>query len=213
MGLLDKISGWFAGGDAPAGAGPHFVVDGVALLNPRTNYRPTPREMISLLYRLGRFSEKEKVRITVIFDGEPLHKAADGDEFQGVTVYYADNAAGRPERFLGVLKQARGGRVFAVCPDGGLEKKAMEAGAQPLRTSTFRKAMETAGEGDERPPRPPPGGGRRRPQGPRRPAPQGAGSPGGGPGGPAGPPSEAPTSEKPAGGPSDTVRNLLDVVE
>ena len=61
MGLLDKISGWFSSGSSSE-SGPSFLVDGVALLSPRPGYRPSPRDMLGLLYRLGRFAEKEKVR-------------------------------------------------------------------------------------------------------------------------------------------------------
>jgi len=147
MGLLDTISGWFA--SDPEGSGPVFLLDGSSLLNARPGYRPSPRDMIGLLYRLGRFAEKEKIRVTVIFEGDPLHKAADGDEFQGVTVYYAENPADRRARLSTQIKQAaRKGRVTVVCGDEAVEKEAAAAGAQTLRASTFRKAMEIGGDGD-----------------------------------------------------------------
>ena len=146
MGLLDKISGWFS--SDPEAGGPAFILDGVGVLNIRSG-RPSPRDMIGLLYRLGRFAEKEKVRVTVVYEGEALHKAADGDEFQGVTVYYADNASGRRERILEIAKQAaRKGRVTVICGDAQMEKDAAAAGAQTLRAGTFRKAMEMGGDGD-----------------------------------------------------------------
>lgn len=234
MGLLDTISGWFA--SDPEGSGPVFLLDGSSLLNSRSGYRPSPRDMIGLLYRLGRFAEKEKIRVTVIFEGDPLHKAADGDEFQGVTVYYADSMADRRARLSTQIKQgARKGRLTVVCGDEATEREAAAAGAQTLRASTFRKAMEIGGEGDgppqdNRPRREDNRGGQRRRRGGGRGGYRNEGRGDGGERTDAG--SRPPNTERPgqnterpgqnterpgqnAGGPSGAsdVRHLVDLVE
>lgn len=147
MGLLDKISGWLGGGDSAAGA--LFIVDGGGVIHPRPNYRPGPRDMLNLLHKLGRFSEREKIRVVCLFEGDPLHKAADGDELQGVTVHYATSASDRSARLVELVKKygGRSTRVIAVVPDPASEQAVREAGAQPLRCSTFRKALDAGDEG------------------------------------------------------------------
>lgn len=145
MGLLDAITGFFSSSDK-GDTGPHMVIDGRAMLGGRPDYRPSPRDMIALLYRLGRFAEQEKIRSLVVFDGEPLHKAGDGDQFQGVTVFYADSPAQRGVRMMEVAKSAaRRAAVTLVCDDAGMEREAAAAGIATLRTGTLRKALEPAG--------------------------------------------------------------------
>ena len=234
MGLFDKFKGLFGGGAGDDSAsGRLYLIDGVTVLGVRPGSRPSPREMLSLLYRLARFAEAEKIRVAVLFEGEPLHKASDGDVYNGVTVYYARDAAERPERLLALLKpQLRRGQATVIGADAALEKKIQALGADVLRATTFRKALDNAGlpeggeggprgggdRGGERGPRPDRGGergerGGRRRRGGRRggrgPRPERGGETGGG---------QAPESssggEAPRGGGSDAaVRNLLDVVE
>ncbi len=233
MGLFDKFKGLFGGGNGgDSASGRLYLIDGVAVLGVRPGSRPSPREMLSLLYRLARFAEAEKIRVAVLFEGEPLHKASDGDVYMGVTVYYARDAAERPERLLALLKpHLRRGKATVISADAALEKKAQALGAEVLRATTFRKALDHAGlpeggegrpdrggdRGGDRGPRPDRGGerggdrGGRRRRGGRR---GGQGPRGGGPAAPgeAGP--SAPGGEAPRGGGGDSaVRNLLDVVE
>lgn len=144
MGLLEAITGLFSS-DLPTVMA-RMIVDGRALLGVRPEHRPGPRDMIGLLYRLGRFAEQEKIPSAVVFDGEPLHRAGDGDQFQGVTVYYAESAARRGARLLELARAAaRRGPATLVCDDADVERQAAEAGIATLRTATLRKAMESAG--------------------------------------------------------------------
>jgi hypothetical protein len=217
MSLFSSIKALF-GGSGPRPAGQRrYVVDGVDLLGAREG-RLFPREMIGLLHRLSRFATKEKIGLQVVFEGEPLRRAGDGDEFNGITVHYAKDRAARPGFLLDLARKElrQAGAVTVIASGADLEKQILAAGAQPLRPATFRKALDAA-LGDDR------GGGggrggdgrgggggdrgRRRPfDRPRGPRPEG----GGGPAQP--PPQDAPPAgDKPQGG--DPVRDLLDVVE
>ncbi|MCX7818703.1 MAG: hypothetical protein N2652_05780 [Kiritimatiellae bacterium] len=145
MGLLEAIAGLFSS-DTPA-VSARMIVDGRALLGVRPEQRPGPRDMIALLHRLGRFAEQEKIPSAVVFDGEPLHRAGDGDQFQGVTVYYAESPARRGARLLELARAAaRRGPATLVCDDPEIERQAAEAGVVTLRVATLRKAMESSGE-------------------------------------------------------------------
>ncbi len=156
MGLLDAIAGWFSSDSEP---GPQLIVDGRAMLGTRAGQRLAPREMIDLLYRVGRFAEQEKLRSAVVFDGEPLHKAGDGDQFHGVTVYYATRPEQRVERLIELAcAAARKGTPTLVSDDPEVERRAAEAGIGMLRCATLRKAMEPSGESEPK----------RRSGGPRR---------------------------------------------
>ncbi len=152
MGLLETIAGLFSSDSQTVSA--RMIVDGRALLGVRPEHRPGPRDMIALLYRLGRFAEQEKIPSAVVFDGEPLHRAGDGDQFQGVTVYYAESPARRGARLLELARAAaRRGPATLVCDDVEIERQAAEAGITTLRSATLRKAIESGGaeSGEGRP--------------------------------------------------------------
>ncbi len=151
MGLFDAIKGMFSSDAAEPGY--QMIVDGRAMLGGRADFRPTPRDMIALLYRLGRFMEQEKLRAAVVFEGEPLHKAGDGDQFQGVTVYYAEGASRRGARLLELGRaSARKGAVTLVSDDPSVEAEAAAGGLGTLRASTLLRAIESAGGERQRPP-------------------------------------------------------------
>lgn len=232
MSLFDKIMGLFGPKSGAASGAPlMLVLDGAAYLAGGRG-RPGPRDLLALLSRLGRFATREKVKITVLFESDPLHRAGDGDELNGVTVYYVASPEERTERLWTLYKQLRrGSRVVVVSADPGLEKRVQAAGGEVLRASTFAKAVEAAEEEGGRPMRgdgrggegrgggdrggegrgggrDDQGGGRRRGRrGPPRRGPREGGGRDGGRegGGREGRPS--------ASGGEDKVRELLDVVE
>ena len=186
MGILDTITGWLGGGSSSAET--LFIVDGNGVLFPRGGGRAGPRDMMDLMRRLGRFAAQEKVGMICAFEAQPLRSAGDGDEFSGVTVYYADNAARMSELMKDLIKRNRSSRLIVVTADAAVEKQAESAGARPLRPTTFRKVLEPSGEpgGDRGPSSGPP---RRRGRGPRGRGgdyrgPGGSGGGGGGGGGP-----------------------------
>lgn len=215
MGILDTISGWLGGGSSSAET--LFIVDGNGVLFPRGGGRPGPRDMMDLMRRLGRFAAHEKVGMICVFEAQPLRTAADGDEFSGVTVYYADNAARLSDVMRDLIKRHRSRRLIVVTAEGVVEKQAEAAGARPLRPATFRKALEPAGEpGDRGPSSGPP---RRRNRGPRGRGGEGRGrgGTGGGPR-PAGPESGSresapPPAEPPPSGASGGGRPASDFID
>jgi predicted RNA-binding protein with PIN domain len=226
MSLLSKISGLFKSGPSAGGSSKDrtYIVDGVALLDPRGNgSRISPRDMIGILHRLSRFALTEKIQVQVLFQGEPLRKAPEGEGFNGLEVFYAESDQTRPDRLMDLLKQGlkKSGGVTVITSGGELERKIMEAGGHVMRSITFRKALDT---GD--------GGGmdrdrdrdrdrmrdrRRRPF--RRGPDEGGGGGGGGGGSPEGGEPAAQGSgqggsePKPQQGGGDSVRNLIDLVE
>jgi hypothetical protein len=170
--------------------------------------------MIALLHRLGRFVEREKVEIQTVFEGEPLRRAGDGDEFSGVTVYYAVDGRSLQGEILNLVRKGLKGRrhVTAIVQDVGLEKQAQAAGAHVLRCSTFRKVLDGGGDEGHRPGGGGGGGGPRRrpdrrPPQDRRPPDQRS-------------PDQRPPDQRPPSGGNgggrqggDAIRDLIDVVE
>jgi hypothetical protein len=181
MGLLTTITSWFSGGGTSAGT--VFVVDGVGLIHTRAGFRPGPRDMLTLLGRLGRFAAHEKVGMVCAFEGDPLHRAADGDELQGVTVHYSKTTPQHATRMVELARMYRTrARLVVVTSDPAVERQVASLGARLMRCATFRKALEGA-EGEPESSGAPSGGGprrrfNRRPRGgrgvgPRPPAPAG----------------------------------------
>ncbi|MBP7275446.1 MAG: NYN domain-containing protein [Kiritimatiellae bacterium] len=216
MGILDTISGWLGGGSSSAET--LFIVDGKGVLFPRGGGRPGPRDMMDLMRRLGRFAAHEKVGMICAFEAQPLRTVADGDEFSGVTVYYADTAARLTEVMKDLIKRHRNRRLIVVTAEAAIEQQAESAGARPLRPATFRKALEPAGGGEPGEQR---GGGPSGPPRRRNRGPRGHGGPGrgprpngtdSGPRGPDAPPSE-PRPPSSASGGGRPASDLIDLVE
>lgn len=212
MSLLDKIAGWFQSGGAAGRADRLYILDGTTFLSSRGGGRTSPREIMGLLHRLSQFAQAEKIQLHVVFPGESLRKAPDGAEFNGVDVYYADDAVQLKARVLELLRKGlrRKGGVAVISADAELEKAAAKAGGHTLRASTFRKALDgvDSGGGQDRGPRGGGGGGggreRERRRRPRRSGP---------PRGPGG--SDEGSSDEGGGEPTqaDSVRSLIDLVE
>lgn len=129
---------------------------------------PSPRDLFFALKDLARFREKEGVNIIAFFLCRPLREASDGENYKGVTVYYAGNSEGIRNKILKTIKQyCRRKDVVVLTSDIQLERAARQSGAECMRLSTFKKALEEVGrEGRERS-RPP--AQRRRPAAPRPP--------------------------------------------
>ncbi len=138
-----------------------YIVDAVDLLGGRPG-RSSPRDMLTLLQRLGHFAQKEKMELQAVFQGEELRRAPDGDAFNGVTVHYAADTASRPAFIADLVRKTvrRSSRVTLIASDPELEQRVVAAGGHVLRTATFRKALD-GGSGGE-------GGGRRGEGGGRR---------------------------------------------
>lgn len=118
-----------------------ILVDGGSLTS--GDGSPAPRDQLDLLRKAGRFAEQEKLPVTVVFQSEPLRKVGDGEQFEGATVRYVEDADAFTREFVRI---AEGLNDCAVVTRGGdLEKECRGKGLTALRDGTFRKALEGGG--------------------------------------------------------------------
>ncbi|MDZ4199254.1 MAG: hypothetical protein U1E27_08220 [Kiritimatiellia bacterium] len=149
MSWLCNIRSWFTVGKTSGTLPGTCVVDGASLLNARGG-RANPRDMLGLLHRIVRFAEREKIRIQVVFEGEPLHRAPDGETFQGVTVNYEKTPEARRARVLQLVKSGSS-RPAVVSQDPEIIQRVLTSGGDLLQGATFRKAVDNVGDGESRP--------------------------------------------------------------
>jgi len=200
MGFKDIVAKIIGGGQTKEKL---YVVDASRLRDNRRG-RLAPREQISILQRLARFAEQEKLAIEAILEGQPLRVADDGADFNGIKVYYTGKKWQIDELILRHIKQKlRTKEVTVITAETELIARVEAAGGKVMRASTFRKVLEGAGEdgsgpqdGDRRRPKR-----RRGPRGPRKPRDDEA----------QGPESSSRPAREPQGG--DRVRELIDLVE
>ncbi len=219
MSLFKAVKSVFGGGRSDSGSEDRLcVVDGERMTDGR---EAGPGDRFQVLQRLGKFVEREKIRMQVVFSGRPLREADNGSEFMGIKVLYVEQGQNYVDQFLAFTKDAlRKDSVLVITNDVEMEKRAIELGAATLRASTLRKAFESSEGGGERDFR---GGGggdrgprRRGGRGPRRGPPGGGRPPQQGGGGDSGAGqsdrSGGGESSQPSGGQSQ-VKNLIDLVE
>ena len=231
MSLFKAVKSVFSGGRSPAGGGGGgedrlYVVDGERMLEGR---EVGPGDRFQLLQRLGRFVEREKVRMQVVFSGRPLREVEHGGEFMGIKVFYVEQGQDFSAQFLDTVRDAvRRGKTAGLTNDVELEKKIADLGAVTIRASTLRKGLEGGGgegggdRGGDRGERGGEGGGRGGDRGPRRRrGPRGGGrggfgrpqQQGGNGGGGEGQADQAGGSGDTSSGSSNSVKNLIDLVE
>ena len=146
MSLWDSIKGAFAAkpaGEVARDSNLVYIVDADTVYEGRGN--PGPAERAGLLNRLAAFGQREKIQLRVVMGGRPLREAAHGDELNGVHVYYAEQGGGMAEQ-VGQLAQ-RAGRCIVITSDKAVEAKVAGTGAQLMKGSTLRKALEGEGSG------------------------------------------------------------------
>ena len=143
--LYDVVKSWFSG----SGTGRLYIIDGAQLVGSGSSDRLSPRDNVHVLQMLSRYAQKEAISIQVAFEGRPLREVAHGGEYGGVTVFFADKQAALQDMILDLVRSgARRQKVVLVTAQRQIEEKAVSAGAQTLRPSTLRKAMENGGGGD-----------------------------------------------------------------
>jgi hypothetical protein len=166
MSLLDKIQAFFSSGSGSAhqAAKRLYLLDAARILDDKAGgSRIGPREQVQVLQQLARFAEQEKVRLIAVFEGRPLREVENGGEFNGITVYFAEQDTSVNDVILKVLKgESRRMPVVVVTADPQFEPKVLAAGGQIMRASTFRKALSGGNGGGNM------GGGDRNRQGNRR---------------------------------------------
>ena len=118
-----------------------YVVDAAGLIKAGNGRRPAPRDIIQNLQRLADFARKEKIKLTAVVEGKPLHDAPGGD-YNGIHVRFS----GRPNQFgdtvVEVIKDGlRRNEVMVITSDARLEERVRVLGANTMRISTFQKAF------------------------------------------------------------------------
>jgi len=135
-----------------------YLIDASGLIDNRAkngNVAPNPRDHFQILKTLAQFATREGIAMTAVFTGRPLREAADGEDFKGVQVFYAEtpDTTGRKLMSLGRDKQSSYA-VTLLTADEKLEKEALSSGFECMRLSTFRKAVEEKDDSsDSRDPR------------------------------------------------------------
>lgn len=171
MNLMSLFSWLFArGAAAPRSADRPstqrlYLIDASGMLDYRQrngNSQPNPRDNFAVLRTLSQFASREGVELTAVFVGRPLREAGEGSFFRGVRVHYTDNAAALKRRMLDLVREhGRKKSVLMLTADTRIEAEALALGAECMRLTTFKKAL------DEREPREQ----REREQRPSRPSP------------------------------------------
>jgi len=189
-----------------------YIIDAAYLSGPgRGHGRLSPREQIQILQRLSRFAEQEGIRVQAVFEGRSLREVSNGEEFRGVTVFFAENGNEIPDLLMDLSRRAGSGSAVVVTSNTEVEKQVIAKGGSAIRAATFRKGMDGGvggGGGGDFGGHPPRQRQRQRPRGrrpDRRPEEQGSNS--------------APQGGEPAAEPAppaptdDPVRSLIDLVE
>lgn len=129
-------------------ARPVLVVDAVSLNESMgTKGKVPPRNQLQTLRRLSRFAQREKIEVIAVLTGTPLNKAPAGKKFEEVTVLYS-KSPDKHAKFLASTANGKGSGAVLVSGNAAAEKMA-GAGVKKLRVSTFRKAFDTGGDGDQ----------------------------------------------------------------
>lgn len=134
MSLFDKIAAFFRGGSSRN----VMIVDGDRMAG---GDRVGPGERFQALSRLARYASREEITAKVVFGGRPLREAGEGEEFNGVQVFYAETEEEARVRLSKLVRS--NGRAVLVTSDQTLEADMMTRGVATMRLSTLRKAMET----------------------------------------------------------------------
>ena len=193
--LVNRVRNLVGGrpGTASAGGARRCVIDPGSGIKGRD--RIPPGVQVKMLQRLGRFAEKEGLKVDVVLEGRDLRAVQHGGEFQGVGVFFAAAGDDIARVALKVFNDAaRGTPAVLVTDDDELGRAARDTGGQAMRLTTFEKALD---------------GGLRR----------GRGDGGGRSGGHGGARNrrrrrdDAPQMSKQGGSDRDPVRDMLDLVE
>jgi hypothetical protein len=124
------------------------VVDGAALAETQgMKGAASPRFQLQQLRRLSRLSQREKLAVVAVFSGEALNKAPHGKKFDEIEVYYSSSAEAHAQYLLKIAG-SKGGGAIVVVGNAETEKKAIAQGLKAMRITTFRKFLESVGEGE-----------------------------------------------------------------
>ena len=123
-----------------------YIVDGNNVMGQTPGWhRDRSKARRTLLEQLAGLGRSKRVRITVVFDGEPDRDFPEASAHQGVRILYAargSDADARIERLVSASTDPRG--LTVVTSDRRLALAVRSHGASVLRSGEFRKRLEDA---------------------------------------------------------------------
>lgn len=96
-----------------------------------------------LLEKIAHFAVRQKVKISVVFDGAEEEFFRDGSSYKGIKIFYArkdSNADERIKKFVEAEKQKRA--LTVVTSDTALANYCRTCGAPVVRSNDFRRRIE-----------------------------------------------------------------------
>jgi hypothetical protein len=123
-----------------------YIVDATGMVDNRArngNIPPSPRDHYMVLRNLAQFAGRERINMVAVFIGRPLREAADGAEYKGVKVYYADNSDTQANKIVRLARENVGSRdVIMITADADIESEAVTLNAACMRPATLKKALD-----------------------------------------------------------------------
>jgi predicted RNA-binding protein with PIN domain len=100
---------------------------------------------------LARFAGRERVSVSVVFDGAPEEHFPDGARYRGISIFYAERGSNADERIKRMVDDSRERRtLYVVTSDRALADYVRLCGAKVIRSGDFRRRIDEAhAEGEE----------------------------------------------------------------
>ena len=120
------------------------LVDGNNVMGQHVGWhRDKPAAQRRLLLELAAMTRQQGVVVTVVFDGKPLGGIRDGDEVEGVKVYFARPGSDADERIVELAQDlTEPEQVLAVTSDRELRDRLQSLGLRTMRSGRFRSRLE-----------------------------------------------------------------------
>ena len=155
MSILHRIFGIRSRGSTRMEAKQVCIVDANGFIEKRhreANGPPSPRDNFYVLKNLAYFAQREDIEMTAVFIGRPLREAGEGESFKGVAVYYANDGKSLSQKIRRLTRSGTAHKeVIIMTNDRQVEQEAMKDGAQCIRLSTLKKAMNGGFDHDRQP--------------------------------------------------------------
>ncbi len=121
-----------------------YLVDGNNVMGQRIGWhRDKPAARRRLLDELARFAARERVRVAVVFDGQPEEHFGDGASYRGLRLFYARRGANADERIKEMVEASRERRTLVVVTsDRALTDYVRRCGARVMRAGELRRRLD-----------------------------------------------------------------------
>ena len=100
-----------------------------------------------LLTELADFAINRKVRVSVVFDGQPARAFPDGSSYRGVKIFYARQGSDADSRLVEIVEGSRErSNMTVITSDRQLTARIRVSGVKVLRSGEFRKWVDETRE-------------------------------------------------------------------